>query len=150
MSMLPRVILYSDGSHRRTFHRGGYAGLLTTSDKNFQLVFGNEDHAGNGRMELSAVVSSLRYLTEPCHVEVISDATYVVNGINLWVKGWALNNWRTAQNKPIANIDLWVELWNMMQVHHIRATWVKGHAGHPENELVDYVANWSAGVPIEW
>jgi len=149
MTSLPRIQVFTDGSYRKSFCCGGYAALLRSSSGDFQLVFGNQTGAPNGRMELYAVVNALRYLNQPCFVEVISDSVYVVKGINEWIHRWVYNGWKSSTTRQtIANQDLWQELWSMMQTHHLSATWVKGHSGHPENEIVDYAANWSAGKPF--
>jgi ribonuclease HI len=150
---MQKVTLYSDGSYRKNYQRGGYAGLFLSEDgRQYQAIYGNEEEAMNGRCELQAVVASLRYLTVPCEVSVISDSQYVVNGINLWVKQWAANGWKKMDRKPVANLDLWMELLQQMQVHQVHATWVKGHQNGvcPGNELVDYLASSASAMPAEF
>lgn len=141
------VTLYTDGSFvTRKYPQlgaGGYAGLMVCGNS-WQMVYGNEPFASNNSMELFSVLACLRCLTVPCRVQVVSDSQYVVTGIQNNLANWALNGWITTKRQPIANQALWEELYNFMSVHAITAQWVRGHALHSENNLVDKFANRSA------
>ena len=105
---------------------------------------GGESHTTNNRMELSAAIEALKALSEPCHVTLTTDSTYVRDGITQWVSKWKANGWKTAAKKPVKNQDLWIALDEQCQRHAVDWQWVKGHAGHPENERADQLAN--AGI----
>ena len=105
---------------------------------------GGESHTTNNRMELSAAIEALKALSEPCHVTLTTDSTYVRDGITQWVSKWKANGWKTAAKKPVKNQDLWMALDEQCQRHAVDWQWVKGHAGHPENERADQLAN--AGI----
>ena len=94
----------------------------------------------NNKMELQGAIEGLKLLKEPCEVELISDSKYVVQGINEWLKNWIKNNWKTAAKKSVKNIELWQEYVTISQIHNVKAFWVKGHAGHKENERCDELA----------
>lgn len=143
------VTLYTDGAARGNPGPGGYGAVLQYIDGNGTL-HEREYTAGyrnttNNRMELMAVIAGLEALTKPCFVEVISDSKYVTDAFNLhWVEGWLKKGWKGSGNKPVKNIDLWKRLLKAMAPHQVRFTWVKGHAGHPENERCDALATGSA------
>jgi len=92
-------------------------------------------------MELLAAIHALQALTRPCEVDLHTDSQYVQNGMKTWIKNWKRNNWRTADKKPVKNADLWERLDSLAQIHKVHWHWVKGHAGHPENERCDELAN---------
>ena len=98
---------------------------------------GAESDTTNNRMELTAAIRGLQALTEPCRVTLYSDSKYVLDGITRWVEGWQRRGWKTASKKPVRNADLWHELIEAAARHDMQWRWVKGHAGHPENERVD-------------
>ena len=99
----------------------------------------------NNRMELMAVITGLEALTRPCEVEVISDSKYVTDAFNQhWVDGWLKRNWKGSNNNPVKNVDLWKRLLKAKAPHQVKFTWVKGHAGHPENERCDKLATTAA------
>ena len=91
-------------------------------------------------MELLGAIKGLEALKEPCEVEIISDSKYVVQGINEWLNNWIKNNWRTAAKKPVKNLELWQDYVKISKIHKVNAIWVKGHAGHIENERCDFLA----------
>ena len=96
-------------------------------------------------MELMAVIAGLEALTKPCSVEIVSDSKYVTDAFNKhWVEGWIKKGWKRGKNEPVKNIDLWKRLLQAMEPHQVRFTWVKGHAGHPENEKCDLLATTAA------
>ena len=143
-----RVSIYSDGSARSNPEGpGGYGTVIHYVDTKGQLHV-REFSAGykkttNNRMELMGVITGLEALTKPCEVEVISDSKYVTDAFNKgWVDNWIFNNWRTSQKKTVLNRDLWLRLLKAMDPHKV--TWVKGHAGHPENERCDQLATEAA------
>jgi len=104
-------------------------------------LFGGEPQTTNNRMELTAVIRALELLERPCQIEVYTDSQYVQKGISEWLHDWKRRGWRTADKKPVKNVDLWRELDRLAGLHRIAWHWVKGHAGHPENERADALAN---------
>ena len=98
----------------------------------------------NNRMELSGAIQGLSALTKPCEVTLFCDSQYVVKGIQSWLEGWKRAGWRKADKQPVMNADLWQELDRQLQKHRLEAKWVRGHAGHPENERVDQLASEAA------
>ena len=106
---------------------------------------GGEPLTTNNRMELLAAIRSLEALKRPCHVTLTTDSNYVKDGITKWIFGWQKNGWKTADRKPVKNAELWQELLQAAQPHKIDWRWVKGHAGHPENERADKLACDAAG-----
>lgn len=104
-------------------------------------LYGGEPATTNNRMELMAVISALEALTRPSRVRVTTDSKYVRNGITEWIGNWKRNGWKTAARKPVKNSDLWQRLDQLAATHDVRWSWVKGHSGHPENELADQLAN---------
>ena len=105
---------------------------------------GGEGHTTNNRMELMAAIEGLKALKRPCAVVLTTDSQYVKQGINSWLAGWKRNGWRTADKKPVKNQDLWQQLDEQCQRHQVEWRWVKGHAGHAENERADILANRGA------
>lgn len=150
-STRPSVTIYSDGSYKPQIDFGGYGSIMVCG-RNQLICYGGVEGDTNNRMELLGVINSLRRLTEPCDVLVVSDSQYVINGMNGYVFNWAQRDWRTSQGKPIANRDLWEEMLCLMQYHNIHCQWVKGHAGHPANEQCDRLATLgaynSANMPV--
>ena len=145
-----KVKIYSDGSARSNPEGpGGFGTVIHYVDPKGQLHV-REFSAGykkttNNRMELMGVITGLEALTKPCEVEIISDSRYVTNAFNEgWVDNWIMNNWRNSQKKTVLNRDLWVRLLKAMEPHKVTYTWVKGHAGHPENERCDVLATTAA------
>jgi len=136
---MKKIRLYSDGSSLGNPGAGGWGTILKYKESVKELSGGNP-HTTNNIMELTGVVEGLKALKEPCEVEVISDSKYVVQGINEWLSNWEKNNWITAGKSPVKNLELWKEYLEVSKKHTINATWVKGHAGHIENERCDVLA----------
>ncbi len=136
---MKKINLYSDGSSLGNPGPGGYGTILEFNGKQKELS-GGEDNTTNNRMELKGVIEGLKALKEPCDVHIISDSTYVVKGINEWLSSWIKNNWKSSTKKPVKNDDLWKEYVEVSKSHKIVASWVKGHAGHEENERCDILA----------
>ncbi len=128
------ITLYSDGSSLGNPGPGGYGGILDYRGTR-KSYSGGEVHTTNNRMELSGVIEGLKLLKEPCSVHVISDSSYVVKAINEWLTGWVKKNFA-----KVKNVDLWKAYLEAAKPHQVRATWVKGHAGHEENEICDQLA----------
>ena len=143
------VALYTDGSARGNPGPGGWGALLRAQDAQGN-VHERELSQGyicttNNRMELMSVISGLEALKRPCKVVIHSDSQYVVNAFNQhWVDTWLANNWQTSQKKPVKNIDLWKRLLEAKKPHETSFVWVRGHAGHPENERCDALATAAA------
>ena len=140
---MKKIHLYSDGSSLGNPGPGGWGTILKYKD-NIKELSGAAENTTNNQMELLGVIKGLEALKEPCDVEIISDSKYVVQGINEWLPNWIKNNWRTAAKKPVKNLELWQDYINISKKHKINATWVKGHAGHDENERCDYLARSQA------
>jgi ribonuclease HI len=138
------VEIFSDGACRGNPGPGGWGALLRARGVEKEL-WGGEAGTTNNRMELTAVIRALEALKRPSRVRLYTDSQYVQKGISEWIRGWKRNGWRTADRKPVKNADLWRELDQLAQQHTIEWHWVKGHAGHPENERADRLAN--KGIP---
>lgn len=145
-----KVTIYSDGSARGNPEGpGGYGTVLQYIDSKGNLhereFSGGYVKTTNNRMELRGVIVGLEALTKPCEVTVISDSKYVTDAFNQnWIENWIKNGWRTAGKSPVKNIDLWKRLLKAMEPHTVTFQWVKGHAGHPENERCDKLATTAA------
>ena len=138
--MTARVELYTDGACKGNPGPGGWGVLLRYGDAEKEL-YGAESLTTNNRMELLAVIHGLEALTRSSRVLITTDSQYVKNGISSWIHTWKKNGWRTAARKPVKNIDLWQRLDDLVCRHEVEWEWVKGHAGHPENERADGLAN---------
>jgi ribonuclease HI len=134
-----RVTIHTDGACSGNPGPGGWAAILTFGDHRKELM-GGEPHTTNNRMELTAAISALEALKRTCAVDLHTDSEYVKNGITKWIKSWKRNGWRTADKKPVKNVDLWKRLDEALKEHQVRWHWVKGHAGHPMNERADELA----------
>jgi ribonuclease HI len=137
---MKQVHLYSDGSSLGNPGFGGYCAILKFGDAE-KVVSGGQELATNNQMELLAVIEGLRAIKQPCQVTVTSDSSYVVKGINEW-----LVNWVKKDFKKVKNPDLWKEYLSVSKPHKVRAVWVKGHAGHEENEKCDDIARGEAEI----
>ena len=138
--MMKTVKIYTDGACRGNPGLGGWGVLLVFEDQEKELC-GGDVNTTNNKMELKAAIEGLKALTEPCLVELTTDSKYVMNGITEWIENWKKNHWKTANKKPVKNKDLWIELYDLKSKHQINWNWVKGHAGHRENEIADELAN---------
>ncbi len=134
------VQIYTDGACRGNPGPGGW-GVLLRYENIEKTFYGGELQTTNNRMELVAVIEGLSALKQPCRVTLISDSSYVLKGVEKWMPNWKERGWRTAAKKPVKNVDLWRKLDVAMEHHQIDWQWVKGHSGHPENELADKLAN---------
>jgi len=137
---LPRVAIFTDGACKGNPGPGGWGAILRFGGQEKELN-GAETLTTNNRMELQAAISALNALTKPCSVDLTTDSVYVRDGITKWVIGWQKNGWKTADRKPVKNDDLWQALLAAACRHQVRWHWVKGHAGHAENERADELAN---------
>ena len=138
------VEIYTDGACKGNPGPGGWGALLICNGQEKEL-FGGERNTTNNRMELTAVIRALEALKQPSRVRLYTDSLYVMKGIQEWIHSWKRNGWRTADKKDVKNKELWVELDELRRKHEIEWHWVKGHAGHPENERADALAN--KGIP---
>jgi len=132
--------IYTDGACKGNPGRGGWGALLQAGADEKEL-FGGEPDTTNNRMELTAVIRALESLKPPREVAVYTDSQYVQKGISEWLHDWKRRGWRTADKKPVKNVDLWRELDRLAGLHRVEWHWVKGHAGHPGNERADALAN---------
>ncbi len=138
--MTEPVRIYADGACRGNPGPGGWGAILRWNGEEKE-IYGGEAHTTNNRMELTAVIRALETLKRPSVVEVYTDSQYVQKGISEWLPDWKRRNWRTADKKPVKNRELWEELDKLRAEHRITWHWVRGHAGHPENERADRLAN---------
>jgi ribonuclease HI len=132
--------MYTDGACRGNPGKGGW-GVLLRFGAAEKTLYGGEALTTNNRMELTAVIKGLEALNKPCSVLVTTDSKYVLSGMTEWMPNWKKRNWKTASKKPVLNVDLWQQLDAQVQQHDVSWEWVKGHSGHPENELADQLAN---------
>jgi ribonuclease HI len=140
---LPQVEIATDGACKGNPGPGGWGAVIRMGSKE-KLLSGGEALTTNNRMEMMAAISGLNALTKPCRVTLSTDSRYVMDGLTKWIKGWQRNGWKTADKKPVKNADLWQALLDAAKPHRIEWVWVKGHAGHPENERADQLASDAA------
>jgi ribonuclease HI len=133
---LPHVVIHTDGGASPNPGPGGWAAILTFGDREKELK-GGEAETTNNRMELMAAISALEALRRACRVDLHTDSQYLRDGITKYIANWKRNGWRTADKKPVKNVDLWQRLDAALGDHQIRWHWVKGHAGHDLNERAD-------------
>jgi ribonuclease HI len=138
-----RVDLFTDGACLGNPGPGGWGALLRFGDREKELS-GGETMTTNNRMELMAAIAGLEALKRPCRVELTTDSQYVKRGVEEWMERWRANGWRTSDRKPVKNRELWERLSAAIGGHDVRWHWVKGHAGHAENERVDTLARDAA------
>lgn len=134
-----RVEIFTDGACSGNPGPGGWGAILRYGDTMRELN-GGEPVTTNNRMELLAAINALEALKRPSHVDLHTDSQYVKNGIMSWIHGWKRNGWKTADKKPVKNAELWQRLDDVADLHEVTWHWVKGHAGHPENERADELA----------
>lgn len=142
---LPVVDIFTDGACRGNPGPGGWGAILRYGDVEKELS-GGEALTTNNRMEMTAAIAGLEALKRPCRVRLYTDSQYLRDGITQWLRGWKARNWRTADKKPVKNVDLWQRLDAAAAPHQVEWLWVRGHAGHPENERADALAR--AAVPV--
>lgn len=135
-----RVRIYTDGACKGNPGPGGWGALMQFDGREKEL-YGSAPDTTNNRMELTAVIRALEALKRTCEIDLYTDSQYVQKGISEWLASWKRRGWKTADKKPVKNVDLWLELDRLAAVHAIRWHWVKGHAGHVENERADALAN---------
>jgi len=134
------VEIYTDGACRGNPGPGGWGAILRAGEHEKTLK-GAEPETTNNRMELMAAIQALEALKRGCRVQLTTDSQYVRNGITQWMAGWKKRGWKTADRKPVKNRDLWERLDEAVTRHDVHWHWVKGHSGHPENEMADRLAN---------
>jgi ribonuclease HI len=139
LDRLKRVTIHTDGGCEGNPGLGGWAAVLRLGS-HIKELSGAEPATTNNRMELQAAIAALRALAEPCEIEFFTDSVYLRDGITEWIAPWKANGWRTAARKPVKNDDLWRALDEARAGHTIRWHWLKGHAGHPDNERCDQLA----------
>jgi ribonuclease HI len=135
----PHVQIFTDGACSGNPGPGGWGAILRFGELEKELK-GGERHTTNNRMELLAAISALEALKKPASIDLTTDSQYVRHGITSWIHNWKRNGWRTADKKPVKNVDLWQRLDGALKEHDIRWHWIKGHAGHAENERADQLA----------
>lgn len=136
---IPSVALFTDGACSGNPGPGGWGALLRCKGVEKELS-GAEPDTTNNRMELMAAIEGLKSLKRACAVDLYTDSKYVLQGLTEWLPGWKARGWKTADKKPVKNQDLWMALDEQVARHHVTWHWVKGHAGHAENERVDELA----------
>jgi ribonuclease HI len=143
MTELTKVEIATDGACKGNPGPGGWGALIRSGTSERELS-GGEKLTTNNRMELSAAIEGLNALKRPCQVTLSTDSRYVMDGLTKWIKGWQKNGWKTAAKQPVKNADLWQALLDAAKPHQIKWVWVKGHAGHPDNERADKLASDAA------
>ena len=139
------VQIYTDGACSGNPGPGGWGALLLFKDVEREIT-GGEFETTNNRMELTAAIEALNSLKRPCRVNVFTDSTYVRDGITKWIFNWKRRGWKTANKKPVKNMDLWKHLEASSEPHEIEWHWVRGHQGHPENERADALARQGMSI----
>ncbi len=136
---MSEVLIWTDGACSGNPGPGGWGAVLQAKGATREMS-GGEPDTTNNRMELMAAIMALEALKRPCAVELSTDSQYVKTGVTSWIHGWKRNGWRTADKKPVKNVDLWQRLDEAAKPHQVQWTWVKGHAGNPMNERCDELA----------
>lgn len=143
------ISIYTDGSCLGNPGNGGWAFVLHEADNKKTYKFGYEKETTNNRMELTAAIKAIEYLSDESEFKIITDSNYVKDGINTWIKSWKINNWITTSKKPVKNRDLWTALDDLSMKKKIHWSWVKGHSSNELNNLVDKLARKAAEELIE-
>jgi ribonuclease HI len=141
--MTNQAIIFTDGACLGNPGPGGYAAVITIAGDE-QIIVGRDRSTTNNKMEMTAAIKALEAVSKDLPVVIHSDSQYVIKGATEWLRGWKAKGWRKADGKPVMNQDLWMQMDALMVGRQISWKWVKGHAGHPENERVDSLANWEA------
>lgn len=136
----PILEIFTDGACKGNPGIGGW-GVLLRYGVHEKTLKGAQAHTTNNRMELTAAIEALKAIKKPCEIHLTTDSNYVKNGINQWIHTWKKNGWKTAQKKPVQNLDLWQQLDQLNTQHNVHWHWIKGHSGHPGNEMADNLAN---------
>ena len=131
--------IFTDGACSGNPGPGGYAAILKYGD-NQKEISGCAPNTTNNRMEMTAVIEALKQLKRPCNIRIFTDSRYVKDGMTQWIPSWLRNNWVNSQKKPVLNRDLWETVLDLCKPHKIQWEWVRGHAGHPQNERCDQLA----------
>ena len=135
------IKIYTDGACSGNPGKGGWGAVLIYSDQDEEKYLSGADPlTTNNKMELTATIESLKAIKKPSEINLYTDSQYVKNGINLWIINWKNNGWKTANKKPVANQELWIELDRIVQFHNVNWFWVKGHSGNHYNEIADQLA----------
>lgn len=138
---MPQTVeMFTDGACRGNPGKGGW-GVLLRYGETEKTLHGGEMMTTNNKMELTAVIKGLEALSKSCEVCITTDSKYVLEGITKWIDNWKKRNWKTANKKPVQNVELWRALDELVASHKIEWKWVKGHSGHRENEIADELAN---------
>jgi ribonuclease HI len=138
--MSQAIEIYTDGACKGNPGPGGW-GVLLRLGPHEKRLYGGEPETTNNRMELTAAIRGLEALKRPAAVVLTTDSQYVMKGVREWMPNWKKRNWQTASKQPVKNVDLWQQLDALVSQHEIEWRWVRGHTGHPENELADQLAN---------
>jgi ribonuclease HI len=141
--MTDQAIIFTDGACLGNPGPGGYAAVVTIAGQE-QVIVGRDHATTNNKMEMTAAIKALEAVPRELPILIHSDSQYVIKGATEWLRGWKAKGWRKADGKPVLNKDLWMQMDALMAGRRITWKWVKGHAGHPENERVDGLANWEA------
>jgi ribonuclease HI len=141
--MTNHAIIFTDGACLGNPGPGGYAAVITIAGEE-QIIVGRDRSTTNNKMEMTAAIKALEAVSKDLPIVIHSDSQYVIKGATEWLRGWKAKGWRKADGKPVMNQDLWMQMDALMVGRQITWKWVKGHAGHPENERVDSLANWEA------
>jgi ribonuclease HI len=141
--MTNQAIIFTDGACLGNPGPGGYAAVITIAGEE-QIIVGQDQSTTNNKMEMTAAIKALEAVSKDLPMVIHSDSQYVIKGATEWLRGWKAKGWRKADGKPVMNQDLWMQMDALMVGQQITWKWVKGHAGHPENERVDRLANWEA------
>ena len=141
---MPQLFAYTDGACSGNPGPGGWGVLMLAREDGVVIkereLMGGEAQTTNNRMELMAAISALEALERPSEITIVTDSAYVKNGVTGWIFGWKRNGWKTADRKPVKNVDLWLRLDEAQARHQVTWKWIKGHAGHAENERADELA----------
>lgn len=148
IGLMTTIEIFSDGACRGNPGPGGWGALLRSGEHEKEL-YGGELETTNNRMEMTAVIRAVEQVKRPSRLIITTDSRYVLQGVEEWLAGWKKRGWRTAGRKPVKNVDLWQQLDQLLQPHEVTWHWVKGHAGHPENERADLLANRGCDVVLQ-